>query len=457
MTLPTEAISSNVDPSSPEVVLVVGGLLDPHLTPEAAQHVKPEDFSDSRLRKVWATLVEMVEAGAKPGEIDVTSVSARIASAPSVRERIARFCGGLMDGSPRYISLVEAAKRVRRAETLRLALSLVRELSVSLKEAEGGGDVPDLEDRLAGLSLRVAERTGQTLGRSTFKDVAKEAAAYLDSLGHGYPPDAIRTGIHGLDRRLNGGLHPGQLASLIAMTGAGKTALASQIADYASYAGKSVVLFSLEMSDLDIYLRDIERIAGRSRWDLRAKEAVTREKSAEDLTKAQAAMLTITTPKVVYSEPTSIEGIRQAVLTERMRGGPVHLVVVDHAQVVAPSENQRCQRPRYLEVQDTAVGLRRLARSLNVAVLLTAQMNPPPKGEEPSMYLVRESKDVANSSDVVLLTWHERDEIGGNSEIVRSWIIVDKIRAGIPGKVPVRYEGRTFRFTDPVGHEAEVE
>jgi replicative DNA helicase len=110
--------------------------------------------------------------------------------------------------------------------------------------------------------------------------------------------------------------------------------------------------------------------------------------------------------------------------------------------------------PRYLEVKSTAEGLRELARHLNVAVVLTAQLNPPPKGEPPSMSQVRESKDINNCSEVVMLIHHEREEIGEDILISESWIKLEKGRAAVAGKVPVTYRGSVFRFED-VYHEEE--
>ena len=105
--------------------------------------------------------------------------------------------------------------------------------------------------------------------------------------------------------------------------------------------------------------------------------------------------------------------------------------------------------PRYLEVKSTAEGLRALARQLGVAVVLTAQMNPPPKGETPTMSMVRESKDINNAAEVVMLIYHEKAE-GANGEMMisSSWIVVEKARAGREGKVQVHYNGKLFRFEE---------
>jgi len=153
--------------------------------------------------------------------------------------------------------------------------------------------------------------------------------------------------------------------------------------------------------------------------------------------------------KIIYGEPVSVEGIRQAVLTERLRTGPIDMIVVDHAQVAIISKSDKRNMPRYLEVKSTAEGLRALARQLGIAVVLTAQLNPSAKGESPTMALVRESKDINMAAEVVLMIWHEKqDDMDGGILLVKSWLYIEKARAGREGKLQIKYNGKIFRFEE---------
>lgn len=110
--------------------------------------------------------------------------------------------------------------------------------------------------------------------------------------------------------------------------------------------------------------------------------------------------------------------------------------------------------PRYLAVKGVAEGLRALARQLNVAVVLTAQLNPPPKDVEPSMHQVRESKDINNTAEVVMVIHHVwSDGLDGERIVTDSFINIEKIRAGKAGKVHVRYRGESFRFEEAYSKE----
>jgi len=108
-------------------------------------------------------------------------------------------------------------------------------------------------------------------------------------------------------------------------------------------------------------------------------------------------------------------------------------------------------------VKNTAEGLRALARQLGVAVVLTAQLNPTPKGDTPTMASVRESKDINNAAEVVMLIYHEKtDGLYGEVLIAKSWIVLEKARAGREGKIEVRYNGKLFRFEEPYQGEETV-
>ncbi len=436
---------------NPETILVAGALIKPELVAEAAKFVSSSDFEDKRLSLIWGSIVKLIDNGATAEQIDPFSVAKGCTSNDSVQKKIAIYAGELLDQFPKSGSLLTSAQRVRRLATLRSTLIDMREIAVDIKEQLGSvdGEVDNLETRLAQLSIKVSMRSDVVSNRTTFKEVAVEVGKYFDQLASGPNANAIPTGIPRLDKKLGGGLRPGQLHSILGGTGSGKTAFASQICDEAVRRGHRALMFSMEVDPLDVYIRDVERLSGRSRWDLRSPAHITREKASEALVEAQATILNQQDNKVVYGEPMSVEGIRQAILTEKLRGGEIEVVVVDHAQVAKPSGDEKANRPRYLEVKSIAEGLRAIARQLNIVMVLTAQLNPPQKGEQPDMMYVREGKDIIMCSEVVMLIWHKKEEApGGDMVVTDSYIILDKVRTGICGKVPVYYRGDCFRFEE---------
>lgn len=438
------------DPNSPEVWLVAGALIKPALAAEASSMVTGKEFSDPRLGRTWDAIVELLNKGATEKDIDIFSVAKRFTPKPETQKKVAIFLGEVIDYFPKLTSLTNAAQRVRRRHILRTTWEELKLLGHVIHEQlqSTDGEVKDLEERLAALSIKVASRSDTTTHRTIFQDRAVEVGKYFDGLAAGPVAGSVPTGIGKLDKRLGGGLRPGQMHAVLGGTGSGKTALASQICDEAVKRGHGAIMFSMEVDPIDVYIRDVERRAGRSRWDLRSHFEDKREKAQEELVLAQAEILNQSEGKVVYGEPMSVEGIRQTILTEQLRTGDIKVVAVDHAQVALPNKTEQSRMPRYLEVKGTAEGLREIARHLNVAVVLTAQLNPAPKGEKQDMSRVRESKDINNCSEVVMVINHVKEEIGEDTIISDSWIQVEKARAGAEGKVPVAFRGSVYRFED---------
>ena len=439
---------NELDFTNPEIVLASGALITPALAAEASRYISPEDFEDKRIGRIWEVIVGMVDEGLKEDAIDAVSVAKRFGAKPETQHKISVFLGKLLD-APKGKSLVTLAQRVRRRATMRMVKVHLDDLQDELAEqiASSDGEIPNLDEKLATISIAVTSKLDTTSRRTTYKSQLKQVAVYLDEVAAFDSTKYIPTGIPKLDQKLGGGLRPGQLHVVLGGTGSGKSALASQLCDSAIKTGHRAILFSMELDTLDIYIRDVERQAGRSRWDLKSPSHKASAMAA--LIDAQNVLSNQKDGKVVYGEPISIEGIRQVVLTERMRGGPVRMIAVDHAQVALPSAKDKQSMPRYLAIKGVADGLRALARQLNIAVVLTAQLNPPPKDVEPSMRQVRESQDINNTAEVVMVIHHVwSDGLDGERIITESVINIEKIRAGIAGKVKIKYRGDAFRFEE---------
>lgn len=90
----------------------------------------------------------------------------------------------------------------------------------------------------------------------------------------------IRFGIDGLDRCLQGS-HPGELLSLVAPQGSGKTALALNLAEQALADGHRVLFATLDMGTGPLVIRRLLRRTGWAEW--RVREALAGDRSPEDL------------------------------------------------------------------------------------------------------------------------------------------------------------------------------
>lgn len=90
------------------------------------------------------------------------------------------------------------------------------------------------------------------------KDALEDLMAHVRDAQDGYLT-VWATGFQELDKKLDGGFLGGNLIILGAISSLGKTTFALQIADQMAWRGKDVLIFSLEMSKLDLNAKSISR------------------------------------------------------------------------------------------------------------------------------------------------------------------------------------------------------
>ena len=185
----------------------------------------------------------------------------------------------------------------------------------------------------------------------------------VDATVDGAPaPDTIPTGFPSLDKLLGGGARRGDLLVLGGDVGSGKSAFALAVALRAAAAGRSVALFTGEMTVERVMERALA-IEGRVRVD------DLRNGTLDDATRAAvgaaAVRLRDRAPSVAHLLPGGV-----AAVVEDVRGlaGP-ELVVVDALQSLA-----RGDRPQEEELATAVRALKALAVERSLALLVTAHL-----------------------------------------------------------------------------------
>ena len=198
----------------------------------------------------------------------------------------------------------------------------------------------------------------------------------------------------------------------------GKTTMGMNIAEAAAKDGKSVLVFSLEMSQQQLYDRRMASIAGiplgvirnchldGEQWD-RLTHAVTSTKDRKIYIDDKAGQ--------------SIDAMRLAAAAHKSTKG-LDLVVVDYLGLATkPGSESRLQ-----EVRAISAGLKQMAKDLHIPVLALAQLNR--KSEEradkrPLMADLRESGDIEQDADIVAFVhrqsrYDDSDQWKGVAEII---------------------------------------
>lgn len=280
----------------------------------------------------------------------------------------------------------------------------------------------------------------------------------------------ISTGLRDLDR-LTGGLHSSDLIILAGRPAMGKTSLATNIAfsvakSIGTLDGNHGVVgfFSLEMSAEQLATRIISEQAEVSSEAIRRGVAKPHE--------FDRVLDTCTTLRGLPLHIDDTGGISIAQLAARARRlkrqHGLELIVVDYLQLLTSGSNSGYSN-RVQEITQITVGLKALAKEMNVPVIALSQLSRKVEEREdkhPLLSDLRESGSIEQDADVVMFVFREEYYLGmaepKESDVQRhmEWrtameiasgvaeVIVAKQRHGPTGTAKLQFTGKFTRFAD---------
>jgi replicative DNA helicase len=359
----------------------------------------------------------------------------------------------LIGGLPALLSLEartpatsNAARYARIVEDHAL---LRRLIGVAGEIAEIGYDLPDdvaiAVDRAEAMVYEVAQRrvTDSLMG---IAPLLEQSLDHIEALyERGESITGIPTGYTDLDEML-AGLQPSNLVIVGARPAAGKTSLGLGMAAHAAmHANRPVLVFSLEMSHLELTQR---LLCAEARVD--ASRLRTGRLQEPDWPKISHAVGRLGETKIFIDDNPhlTVTEIRAKARRLKSREGDLGLVVVDYLQLMT---GRNSAENRQVEVSEISRGLKILARELECPVVALSQLS---RGLEqradkrPMLADLRESGSLEQDADVVLFIY--RDEIYNPESADRGTaeIIVAKHRNGPTGSVQLAFVDRYTLFAN---------
>jgi replicative DNA helicase len=290
------------------------------------------------------------------------------------------------------------------------------------KLAESKDDICGMRADLNGIAQHLTDDEDEQVQTATLK---QQCAALLAELEKTEKPERFSTNIRGLDLKLNGGFERGTLAVFASETSGGKSIALLQTALCGACDAKSGIIFSLEMSVVQVLSR---LVACQSGW--RCVSAF--EKPSLPHHNGMIAGITAIShlPIIVVDHLSDIESIENLCRQTKRTG--LDWIVVDYVQLCSPSVDSKSET-REQQVNEVVRRLKLLALQLNICVLTASQLNK--EGE------LRESKAIGHHADYVLNIDH------ANAPDVE--IILQKNRNGERHvSAPVIMQGSISRFVD---------
>lgn len=269
---------------------------------------------------------------------------------------------------------------------------------------------------------------------------------FLAYLGRRVGAVAAATGISGLDKALDGGLHAG-LTVLGAVSSMGKTSLMLQMADTLAAAGRNVLFITIEMSRMEL----IAKSAVRGTKE-RARPLLDGKLPEEKVRGLISSYRQKTGGRVELWEPDA--PLTPVFLDEKVSAfceqheSPV--LFLDYLQLVGPVRAGMTEK----QTADAAVAmLKQLARRYDMPVVAASSLNREayrPGSAEPGMSAFKESGSVEYSADLLLVLKYRTDADKEIKTGPRHLVLtILKNRFGATGEsIPLDYEPEKELFRD---------
>ncbi|MFO1541035.1 MAG: replicative DNA helicase [Chloroflexota bacterium] len=433
---------------------VLGALLiDRDAITEVAEILRPEDFYRSHHGTIYAAVLALSERREPVDVVTVSEVLERSGDLEPVGG--SAYLATLMNSTPTAVNAVHYARIVERKAVLRNLIGAAGKIAgIGYDEsAEIGAAIDRAEQELFAVSQRRVAS-----GFEGIRGLLHNAYDRLDYLHqHRGEVNGIRTGFLDLDT-LTTGLQKSDLIILAARPSIGKTSLALNVAEHAAVReGRTVGVFSLEMSKEQLVLRLLSSVAGIDSQRLR-----TGYLEEMDFTRLAPAMNALAEAPIYIDDTPNITATELRTKARRLQAeAGLDLVIVDYLQLMQASTTSR-DANRVQEVAEISRGLKALARELSVPVIALSQLSRQAEmreSKEPRLSDLRESGSIDQDADLVMFLWREKergpDEAESDGEVVK--LKLAKHRNGPTGQVDLWFRKRMTRFvsaTDPDRHPA---
>ena len=412
-------------------------LIDPDCVKYVMDRLRPGDFYLRQNREIFETIYTMFSY-ARP--IDGITVFEEMQKTGLTDDSTRSYLAQLMEITPTSANVLEYAAIVRDKALLRSVAQAAGEITALVQEGMGeAGEILEASEQKI-----YAIRRGQSAQEMVpLRQVLPEVLDRLSEMSeHENHLPGLSTGLSAIDQKLTG-LNKSDLILLAARPGMGKTSLALNVALNVAKGGKTVAVFSLEMSREQLAMRLLSSEALVENNRLRT--GLLRETDWEKIAGA-ATVLNRLDVRIDDNPLLSVADMNAK--CRRLDG--LSLVVVDYLQrMTSAGGNSRVENRQHV-VSDMSRMLKSMAKELNVPVICLSQLsraNEKRDDKRPMLSDLRESGAIEQDADIVLFLYRD-DYYNEDSEKHNiAECIVAKNRHGETGKVELRWMPEYTQFS----------
>ena len=421
-------------PHSPQAEQAVLGsmLIDPDCIKDVMDKLQPEDFYLRANRDIFETIYHMF-IYSRP--IDGVTVAGEMERNGVYNDNTRDYLVQLMDVTPTSANVMEYVKIVLDKSLMRQVAAAAGSITAMVQEGNGdAGDMLESAEQKVYAIRRGRSAQNMVTVSMVLQDVMNHLAELTASGGKTLP--GLSTGLSAVDAKING-LNKSDLLLLAARPGMGKTSMALNVAlSAAKESGKTVAIFSLEMSREQLVTRLIasEGLVVNTRL-------VTGNLRVSDWQRIAEAASSLSRMDIRIDDNPLLTVADMNAKCRRLEN--LGLVVIDYLQLMTSAGGKGYSgENRQQAVSDISRMLKIMAKELQVPVLCLSQLsraNEKRDDKRPMLSDLRESGAIEQDADIVLFLYRD-DYYNSDSEKRNvAECIVAKNRHGETGKVELRW------------------
>ena len=421
-------------PHSPQAEQAVLGsmLIDPDCIKDVMDKLQPEDFYLRANRDIFETIYHMF-IYSRP--IDGVTVAGEMERNGVYNDNTRDYLVQLMDVTPTSANVMEYVKIVLDKSLMRQVAAAAGSITAMVQEGNGdAGDMLESAEQKVYAIRRGRSAQNMVTVSMVLQDVMNHLAELTASGGKTLP--GLSTGLSAVDAKING-LNKSDLLLLAARPGMGKTSMALNVAlSAAKESGKTVAIFSLEMSREQLVTRLIA-----SEGLVENTRLVTGNLRESDWQRIAEAASSLSRMDIRIDDNPLLTVADMNAKCRRLEN--LGLVVIDYLQLMTSAGGKGYSgENRQQAVSDISRMLKIMAKELQVPVLCLSQLsraNEKRDDKRPMLSDLRESGAIEQDADIVLCLYRD-DYYNSDSEKRNvAECIVAKNRHGETGKVELRW------------------
>lgn len=365
--------------------------------------VTEESFGYGDHRKIFKTLVQMLERGSEISPVALANST----DLPFM------LIAAISDHYVTDILVGDSIEKLRNFEAVRQYHTVTSEFLSNIMNEYGEPDIDSMLKSISELDSRVNSIL-QTRKSRVMQDAVDDAIARLDKDDVALPLFPSHTEAH-----YAFSLHRGEVMTVAARSGVGKTVLACQMAQVMVEAGLKVLYVCTESTDYEIVERFAAIISGVSHYEARGKYITAERKQAfKDalLKMPKTHSDTFALVGLHRTKPTALDVERAIIEFENTRGNP-DCVIIDYIQDLGYDKSMRKMR-KLDKLEATIDMIHDSCISRGMACIFLSQLNRTgARGERPMEDQIKEAGKINEKSHIVAFLHRKKLAGDGNDSM----------------------------------------